>query len=490
MTSHKWYAITNGLVKESSSSMLAKKRKFRLIFVHIKMICTLIHIFKVKSLWHAKRKSKKRTCQERLGGYLLQTVLLMPEAVQLPWWWQKLCVVSTVSSLVITVYAITMHFLNYRMPYEQRLVIRIQLIVPVFAVTSLAAVKSPHLSQVYLDPFKEVYEAFVIYTFFSLLVLVLGGERRIITELSLDNPPSTQVIPLLSRYMRKIDLSYPADFLMVKIGILQYVWFKPFYCIANLVCLFHDLPQLSFALVMMYNISVTWSLCNLAVFWRCLHNELRPFNPWGKFLCVKVVIFASYWQEMVMMLLGSKGILHGGNAGFVYQNGMLCVEMIGVALLHFFTFPWNEYSSKRMPHCGRMNYLYALRDCFGCRDLKWDFTQTIMGNNYYNCRNFDPTTESALVAKMNVDSKMRRINQGMRFENQGLGRYWVKYGSTDNVNERHFAIHEPWDDSIAGYRYIPCDTNYPVSSDLPADHRNSRSIHDLRRDINSRAPLV
>lgn len=414
----------------------------------------------------------------------------MPEAVQLPWWWQHLSVMSATASLIVTIYAITRHFLNYRMPYEQRLVVRIQLIVPVFAVTSLAAIKIPELCQLYLDPVREVYEAFVIYTFFSLLVLILGGEHRIITELSLEHQPSNHFIPFLGRFVRKVDLSYPGDFLMVKIGILQYVWFKPFYCISNLLCLVYGLPRLSLALVVMYNISVTWSLCNLAVFWRCLYYDLRPFNPSGKFLCVKVIIFASYWQEMVMMLLDAKGIIHGGNAGFIYQNGLLCAEMLGFALLHFITFPWDDYSSKRMPQCGRMNYMYALRDCFGCRDLIWDFAQTIMGNSYYNCRNFDPATDSSLIAKLNTDSRMRRINQGMRFENQGRGRYWIKYGSTDTVGGQPIVVNEPWDDSISDYRYIPTDPNYPVSCDLPAGHRNSRSIRELRQDISSRVPVV
>ncbi|CAR27640.1 hypothetical protein ZYGR_0AK01310 [Zygosaccharomyces rouxii] len=425
----------------------------------------------------------------------------MLEAVQLPWWWQELSEVSTVASLAITVYAITMHLLNYRKPYEQRLVVRIQLIVPVFAFTSLVAIKSPEFCQIYLDPVREVYEAFVIYTFFSLLVLVLGGEHRIITEICLTHRPSTHAIPFLGQYLGKIDLSYPEDFLMVKRGILQYVWFKPFYCIGNLLCLIYDFPNLNFALVITYNISVTWSLYNLAVFWRCLYKDLRPFNPWGKFLCVKVVIFASYWQSMVIMILDSRDILNGGSAGFVYQNGLLCVEMIVFAILHLITFPWNEYSPSMMPECGRMNYIYAIRDCFGGRDLKWDFGQTMRGHSYYNCRNFDPTAESALIAKADADSRLRRITQGLRFENQGQGRHWIGYGSTDDNSScsirsersergRSPLREEPWDDSIATHKYLPTDPNYPVSADLSTRHRNSRSMRDLRRDINSRASVI
>lgn len=393
-----------------------------------------------------------------------------------------------------------MHFLNYRKPYEQRLVVRIQLIVPVFAVTSLVAIKFPEFCQIYLDPVREVYEAFVIYTFFSWLVLVLGGERRIITEICLSHRPSTHAIPFLGRYLGKIDLSYPEDFLIVKRGILQYVWFKPLYCIGNLFCLIFDLHTLSLILVIIYNISVTWSLYNLAIFWRCLYEDLRPFNPWGKFLCVKVVIFASYWQSMIIMILDSKGILNGDNAGFVYQNALLCIEMVGFGVLHLLTFPWNEYSPSMMPECARMNYLYAIRDCFGGRDLKSDFGKTIRGQSYYNCRNFDPVVDSKLVAKADSNSRLIRITQGLRFENRGQDRYWIGYGSTDDRNSssimsetRQSPIKEEeefWDDSIITQKYLPTDPNYPVSVDLTTRHRNSRSINDLRRDINSRTVRV
>lgn len=422
----------------------------------------------------------------------------MLEAVQLPRWWQELCEVSTVTSLAITVYAITLHFLNYRKPHEQRLVVRIQLIVPVFTITSLVAIKYPEFCQFYLDPVREVYEAFVIYTFFSLLVFVLGGERRIITEICLSHRPSTHAIPFLGRYLGKIDLSYPEDFLMVKRGILQYVWFKPFYCIGNLLCLIFDFSSLNLILVIMYNLSVTWSLYSLAVFWRCLYEDLRPFNPWGKFLCVKVVIFASYWQSMVIMILESKGILRGGSAGFVYQNGLLCIEMVGFAVLHSITFPWEEYSLAMMPESGRMNYIYAIRDCFGGRDLKSDFGKTMRGQSYYNCRNFDPTAESTLVAKADADSRLSRITQGLRFENRGQDRYWIGYGSMDDQSSgssrsetrRSSVKEEQWDDSIVTHKFLPMDPNYPVSADLTTRHRNSRSMQDLRRVINDRASAV
>lgn len=417
----------------------------------------------------------------------------------LPWWWQRLCFLCSVASLGISGYWITMHFLNYRKPQEQRLSVRIQLLVPIFSITCLTATLYPSISQLYLDPIREVYEAFVIYTFFSLLILILGGEHRIITEICLEHIPSTHGIPLLGRFLRKIDLSDPADFLMVKRGILQYVWFKPFYCCGSLLCVIWDFPLFESILLVLYNISVTWSLYNLAVFWKCLYDDLKPFNPWSKFLCVKLIIFASYWQGIVLRILNISGKLNndkGFDAGYVYQNGILCVEMIGFAILHRAAFPWQIYSSKSMPHTGRMKYINAVRDCFGCGDLKWDFKHTLMGPTYYNYRNFEPTAESSLIARADSLSRMRRLNQGLRFENQGESRHWINYGSipqTPSGNKSDEVPNEQlegWDDNIAGHRYIPSDPNYPVVSDIPDGHRYSSNIDRLRRDVNSRSSIV
>lgn len=417
----------------------------------------------------------------------------------LPIWWQYLSFVCAFTSLCISGFAITKHFLNYRKPFEQRLTVRIQLLVPIFSITCLAATLYPVESQLYLDPVREVYEAFVIYTFFSLLTLILGGEHRIIAEICLEHVPSTHAIPLLGKYLRKIDLSDPADFLMVKRGILQYVWFKPFYCLGSLLCLVADLPTLETILLVLYNLSVTWSLYNLAIFWKCLSNDLKPFNPWSKFLCVKLIIFASYWQGIVIQILNHMGKLKTDSsvdAGYIYQNGLLCVEMIGFAILHWVAFPWGKYTVEKMPLCGRFKYWTAVKDCFGCADLVWDFKSALMGPTYYNYRNFEPLAGSSQMARADSLSRMRRLNQGFRFESGGEHGHWVDYGSISaskagkNRTESNEDSLYHWEDDIAKQGYIPSDPNYPIVSDVGNSHRYSTDIDRLRRDVLSRSDMV
>lgn len=440
------------------------------------------------------------------------------ENMKLPWLWYVLCLWCTQLSLGISLYGIIQHFRNYRKPFEQRLTVRIMLIIPLFSITCLIGVINPYFAQLVTDPIREVYEAFIIFTFFSLLTLVLGGERHIITVISLSHEPTKHPIIILGRFLKPIDLSDPEDFLMVKKGILQYVWFKPIYCIGILILQFWESSRIKLLLVLLYNLSMTWSLYNLALFWKSLSSDLKPFHPWSKFLCVKLIIFASYWQGIGIQMLAFIGIINhkdDGNNSFLdpayqYQNGLLCIEMLFFAIFHLIAFPWLPYSSKKIPTSSRMRFLYAIRDCFLGYDIKWDFKHTLwIGSSYYTYQNFDTREiDGSLIATMRSQSRNRQLHKGIRFSNNGKSKYWVgDYGSIPEAVPNE-AIHEgqkktlsrdstqsefnelltdeylvaEWDDSISKQRYIPADPNYPVVWDING-YRYTGNMDRIRFEI-------
>lgn len=419
--------------------------------------------------------------------------MALNDVVTIPRLFRTACIVMCILGFVISCHSISKQLMNYRKPFEQRLMIRIQLMVPIFSISCGVALYYPSFAQVLLDPIKEVYEAFIIYTFFSLMTLLLGGEREIITVRAPKHRPLRQPIFLLGKCLRSLDLADPADFLFIKIGILQYVWFKPFYSIGLIIYHFKKWPTLNIIQIALYNLSMTWSLYNLALFWACLSTDLKPFDPWRKFLCVKLIIFASYWQSLLIEFISKTPMVRVEDKElwtYYYQNAILCLEMVGFAIFHLQAFPWDIYSILEIPYGARLKFYYAIRDCFGYKDLKWDFEQTFFGSHYYNYRIFDPTNDNSDENMTNSNQIIRQSKMGIRFSQGRSQKYWVSnYGSTNEGRSPSAsigieAIDEGWDLTISEGKYHKSDLNYPVAW-TPDGHRNSRSMNLLRQTLES-----
>ncbi|OOF99472.1 hypothetical protein ASPCADRAFT_203243 [Aspergillus carbonarius ITEM 5010] len=286
----------------------------------------------------------------------------------------------------------------------------------------------------WLDPIRDVYEAFTIYTFFQLLINFLGGERALII-MTHGRPPVQHAWPM-NHILPKVDISDPQTFLAVKRGILQYTWLKPILAIASIVMKATDTYQEGYLGLtsgylwtgIVYNVSVTISLYSLAMFWVCLHNDLAPFRPVPKFLCVKLIIFASYWQGFFLSILQWLGALSNGVAGYTpdnlaaaIQDSLICFEMPIFAITHWYAFSWHDYADSSIS-AARLPVKYALRDSFGIRDLIEDTKMTIRGENY-EYRLFD--SGDHIIPHAESNSRVRRVMHGMRYERGGKAKYWI-----------------------------------------------------------------
>ncbi|EAU38082.1 conserved hypothetical protein [Aspergillus terreus NIH2624] len=330
-------------------------------------------------------------------------------------------IVSGVSALVASLLSL---FKNYRKPLLQRYVVRILLMVPIYAAASWTSIVSLKAS-LWLDPIRDIYE---------LLINFLGGERALII-MTHGRPPVQHAWPL-NHCLPKVDISDPQTFLAVKRGILQYTWLKPVLAAASIIMKATDTYQEGYLGLnsgylwtgIIYNISVTVSLYSLAMFWVCLHNDLAPFRPVPKFLCVKLIIFASYWQGFFLSILQWLGALSNGVAGYTpdnlaaaIQDSLICFEMPIFAITHWYAFSWHDYADPTIS-AARLPVKYALRDAFGIRDLIEDTKMTLRGENY-EYRLFD--SNDHIIAHEESESRVRRVMHGMRYERGGKAKYWI-----------------------------------------------------------------
>lgn len=173
--------------------------------------------------------------------------------------------------------------------------------VPIYAISSWVSLISLKAA-FFVDPIRDVYEAFTIYTFFQLLINFLGGERSLIIMMH-GRAPKEHVWPI-DYLLPKVDIGDPHTFLAIKRGILQYAWLKPVLAIAAIIMKatgtyqegYVGLKSGYFWSGIIYNLSVTLSLYSLGMFWVCMSQDLQPFRPVPK---VSSPCFTHFWGRVL-----------------------------------------------------------------------------------------------------------------------------------------------------------------------------------------------
>ena len=93
-----------------------------------------------------------------------------------------------------TLYLFQAHFADWKLPYLQKLYLRISCLPLVFSLLAFAALHFPH-AYGGLDAARHVYEGYALYAFASLMILHSGGDRAVegvLTEVRED--PSLRLV--------------------------------------------------------------------------------------------------------------------------------------------------------------------------------------------------------------------------------------------------------------------------------------------------------
>ena len=272
------------------------------------------------------------------------------------------------------------HLKNYRCPELQRRIVRILWMVPIYALDSWISLAFPKSVAPFIDTLRDAYEAFVLYTFFQLLVNYLGGERALLWLFTERRTTVEHLYPL-KWCLSPVDLgtSPPKSYVLIKRGILQYVVVKSLLTVLTLileaVTLF-DNGNLSprrgyFWVTIFYNISICICMYCLVLFYLATQRDLKQFHPLSKFLCIKAVIFFSFWQSTLIALSVKLGVLRGiGNysaaeVAVAVQDYLICLEMMFAAIAHFYAFPVSDFEkmySNRLPFFSSAYNVFSMKD--------------------------------------------------------------------------------------------------------------------------------
>lgn len=279
--------------------------------------------------------------------------------------WVMVC-----GTFILSCRLVYLHLTHWFMPDVQKYVVRILWMVPIYAIQSYLSLRFHH-ARVYMSAIRDFYEAFVIASFVYYLMELLGGQDALIQLLQLKNPSfGRHVLPfklVLQPWEMGIEF-----YLQCKHGVLQYVVFKTTATILTFLCesvgvygegqfeWFMAYPYLCF----FQNISVMYALYCLVIFFHAVNDELRhPVNwhPLGKFLCIKGVVFFTWWQGVVIFYLRSHGVIEamGRWSSSDVANGLIdyciVIEMVAFAIAHSYTFTHTEYLPGRLPPPSSIN---------------------------------------------------------------------------------------------------------------------------------------
>lgn len=320
----------------------------------------------------------------------------------------------TILVILVSGYHVSQHLRHMHLPVVQRKIMAVLWMTPIYAISSWLSLVFVN-AEPYLAVVREFYESYCVYMFLSFLIAVLGrGDRRAVVtmlELKADElskpdacccgpsscnrcwfsfyrssnifrkqrndvsksdtaassgqkmtmnptPPPGTSRDEYGNYITADRMKAEAVLDQCQMYAMQFVLLRPVTAIGWLVSnqlvepkkfLDPTTPQLYIAIVT--NISIFFAFRGLVRFYHATRSNLEWCNPWPKFLCIKGVVFMTFWQKMVLGLVVNLGYSdkfdsQEAASEFVVQaqNFLICLEMLFSAVAHCFVFTPDEWA--------------------------------------------------------------------------------------------------------------------------------------------------
>jgi hypothetical protein len=284
---------------------------------------------------------------------VLLVVLLFNEKVDSHFIGRLISLYCALMTVIMTSLLVYLHLTAYTNPPQQRIIIRILLMIPIYAVDSCMAIWDYRVAPV-IGLARDCYESYVIYNFFHLLMSYLGGEEHALASMvgaKIRHMPPLCCLPPFQLSSR--------TFRLWKLLLVQYMWMKPVLAVIAILLTpsgAYDEASWSFRNVHVYfvlilNISVTLAFTTLVYFFMEYKTLLAPHQPIGKFAAVKAVVFLSFWQGVLMGVLVHIGVIQSSREGLWssdqvsigLQDFLICIEMLLMCYVHHRVFPETPY---------------------------------------------------------------------------------------------------------------------------------------------------
>ncbi|CCG83548.1 Predicted protein [Taphrina deformans PYCC 5710] len=296
-------------------------------------------------------------------------------AHQIGW---TICGAFAAVNSVFAFWLITQHLRHYNKPQFQRYYVRIILMIPVYSLVSFLGYRYYEYST-YFELGLSFYEAFVIASFFILILNMLSDQEGREKDVLSRGKRHAAMIPLCCIHFHTDSWWFLE---VVKWSILQYVVVEPLEAIAGVVleATGHLCPE-SFSfqfghvwLTIIEFSSVTIATYVLIQFYIIIRHDIAAFKPLWKFVAIKLVIFLSFYQSMLLSALGYAGVIKAtqywtqANIEYGLNSLIITIEMFLFCFLDWFAYSYKDFVAKAGPK-RRVSMFMAAVDAFNIFDL-------------------------------------------------------------------------------------------------------------------------
>ncbi|XP_010278359.1 PREDICTED: transmembrane protein 184C-like [Nelumbo nucifera] len=263
---------------------------------------------------------------------------------------------SVMLTMHFTVQLLSQHLFYWKNPKEQKAIIIIILMAPIYAIDSFVGLLDIRGSKpffMFLDSIKECYEALVIAKFLALLYsyLNISISKNIVPD-EIKGREIHHSFPITLFQPRTVRLNHQT-LKLLKYWTWQFVIIRPVCSVLmialQLLGLYTNWVSWTFTIIL--NISVSLALYSLVVFYHVFGKELEPHRPLAKFLCIKGIVFFCFWQGVALEILAAMGIIKSNHFWLdveqieeALQNVLVCLEMIIFSVFQQYAYPVTPYS--------------------------------------------------------------------------------------------------------------------------------------------------
>ncbi|TMW95912.1 uncharacterized protein [Solanum lycopersicum] len=263
---------------------------------------------------------------------------------------------SALLSMHFTIQLLSQHLFFWKNPKEQKAIIMIICMAPLYAIDSfvgLLDIRGSKTFFMFLDSVKECYEAVAIAKFLALMYsyLNISISKNIVPD-EIKGREIHHSFPMTLFQPRTAHLDH-RTLKLLKHWTWQFVIIRPACSILMITLQILGLyPNwLSWTFTIILNISFSVAMYSLVVFYHVFSKELQPHKPLSKFICIKGIVFFSFWQGLLVKILVSWGIIKSHHFWLdvehlqeAIQNVLICVEMVFFSVMQQYAYHVAPYS--------------------------------------------------------------------------------------------------------------------------------------------------